>query len=75
MNDVTIARNDATPSLVNLYAGARYGVLTVKYVPNPEPYRRQRRTPRVRAFCVVCKDTLFLTAKQLARGTCPRCSN
>lgn len=67
--------NDVTTALVNLYAGAQYGVLKVKFVPNPEPYRRQRRTPRVRAFCVVCKDTLFLTANRLARGTCPRCSN
>jgi hypothetical protein len=57
------------------YPGSQYGVLKVKYVPAPETFLRRRRVPRVRAFCIRCKDARYVTLKELARGICPGCAN
>jgi len=64
-----------TPALSEPYPGALYGVLKVKFIPAPGPFRRLRRVPRVRVFCVVCKNVCYVSRKQLTRGTCPGCLN
>lgn len=52
------------------FAGARYGVLMVKYVPDPGDFLRRRRVPRVRVFCVSCLSVRLVTRAQLVKGAC-----
>lgn len=77
-NDRATTTTATTHPTSTPYPGARYGVLVVKFVPDPGLFTQRGLLPRVRAFCGKCLTPHLRTYKQLLRSShraCPSCHN